>query len=72
MAALHSPMTQLETAGKTLHHRWETTKSAWDDPVSRIFESDYLTLIEAQAQATLKEIWSFDIRGCGEGEKVVG
>ena len=56
MAALHSPMAQLETAGKTLHHRWETTKSAWDDPVSRIFESDYLTLIEAQAQATLKEM----------------
>jgi hypothetical protein len=56
MAALHSPMTQLETAGKTLHHRWETTKSSWDDSVSRTFESDYLTLIEAQAQATLKEM----------------
>jgi len=49
-------MTQLETTVKTLHHRWETTKSAWDDPVSRAFESDYLTLIEAQAQATLKEM----------------
>jgi len=56
MVALHSPMTQLETTVKTLHHRWETTKSAWDDPVSRAFESDYLTLIEAQAQATLKEM----------------
>lgn len=56
MAVLHSPITQLETAGKTLHHRWETTKSGWDDPVSRAFESDYLTLIEAQVQATLKEM----------------
>jgi hypothetical protein len=56
MAALQSPMTQLETASKTLHHRWETTRSAWDDPVSRIFESDYLALIEAQAQATIKEL----------------
>lgn len=56
MAALHSPMTQLETAGKTLHHRWETTRSGWDDSVSRAFESDYLALIEAEAQATLKEM----------------
>jgi hypothetical protein len=56
MAALHSPLTQLETASKTLHHRWETTKPVWNDPVSRTFESDYLTLIEAQAQATLKEM----------------
>jgi hypothetical protein len=56
MTALHLPLTQLETAGKTLHRRWETTKSAWDDHVSHTFESDYLTVIEAQAQATLKEM----------------
>ena len=56
MAALHSPLRQLETASKTLHHRWETTKEAWDDHVSHTFESDYLSLIEAQAQATIKEL----------------
>src|SRR6266567_3255174 len=56
MTALHSPLTQLETAGKTLNHRWETTKTAWDDRVSHTFESDYLSIIEAQAQATLKEM----------------
>jgi hypothetical protein len=56
MAALHSPMTQLETTGKTLHRHWETTRSAWDDSVSHTFESDYLALIEAELQATLKEM----------------
>jgi hypothetical protein len=56
MAALHSPLNQLETAGKTLHHRWEATRAIWNDSVSQTFESDYLTLIEAQAQATLKEM----------------
>jgi hypothetical protein len=49
-------MNQLETASKTLRHRWETTRSAWDDSVSHTFEKDYLALIEAQAQATLKEL----------------
>jgi hypothetical protein len=56
MAALQSPMTQLETAGKTLHHHWETTRSTWDDSVSRSFEKNFLSLIEAKAQATLKEL----------------
>ena len=56
MASLQSPMAQLESAGKTLQHRWETTRSAWDDSVSRSFEKDYLSRIEAEAQATLKEL----------------
>ena len=56
MAALNSSTSQLDTAGRTLHQRWEQTKTRWNDPVSRSFESDYLTPIEAEAQATLKEM----------------
>jgi hypothetical protein len=56
MAALHSPLNQLETAGKTLHHRWEATKAVWNDSVSETLERQHLTFIEEQAQATFKEM----------------
>lgn len=59
MATLHSPLDQLETAGKTLHHRWEATRAIWNDSVSQTFESKYLALIEAQAQETRKEMQKF-------------
>ena len=56
MAALNRSLNELEDTGKRLHQRWEQTKTSWNDPVSRTFESDYLTPIEAEMQTTLKEM----------------
>ena len=56
MAGLHSSIEQLVMAGKNLRQRWDVTKPLWNDQVRQSFEKDYWVPLQAQTQATLKEM----------------
>lgn len=56
MGALNHALSDLESAERALHQRWEHAKSLWNDPVSRGFETDYFIPIQSQMQATFKEM----------------
>ncbi len=50
------PIEQLVMAGKNLHQCWDATKPLWNDQVRQSFEKDYWVPLQAQTQATLKEM----------------
>jgi hypothetical protein len=54
--ALGTGSTKLTQALKTLRARWEETQTRWKDPVSRAFDKDQFTPLEAQVVATLRAI----------------
>lgn len=47
---------KLNKAWKKLRMRWEATKPAWHDSVSREFEEKYLAPLEPQIDATLQRM----------------
>jgi hypothetical protein len=46
----------MDSALKTLRQNWESTRAVWNDPVSWNFEKEYWVPLEAQIQATQREM----------------
>ena len=46
----------LEASLKKLQQRWQQTRTAWDDPVSREFEHTFLAPLAEQMQRTQREL----------------
>jgi hypothetical protein len=46
----------LNFAAKTLFQRWGDMQAAWDDPVSRGFDKEFLEPLEPQVSTVLKAI----------------
>jgi hypothetical protein len=46
----------LYEAWQKLHQKWEQTKAAWDDPVSREFEHNFLIPLAEQEERTQREL----------------
>lgn len=46
----------LGEAWQKLRQRWEQTKAAWNDPVSREFEKNVIVPLGAQEDRTLREL----------------
>jgi len=56
MANLNAAIFQLDSAMKTLRQQWEATSAVWNDPVSRNFQQNHWAPLEAQVQATGREM----------------
>jgi hypothetical protein len=46
----------LENVWKKLCQRWESTKTAWNDPVSRDFDKKLFVPLSEQMHKTLREL----------------
>ncbi len=46
----------LEVAWRTLMQRWQQTKTAWNDPVSRTFEERVMRPLAGQEERTQREL----------------
>ena len=56
MTNLNTTHAQLSEFTQRIRQRWAETQSMWSDPVQQYFEKDYWLPLEAQAQATLREM----------------
>lgn len=56
MSGAYAGGEQLNVAWRTLCSCWEETKAVWDDRVRRDFEKEYWTGLEAEVQATQREL----------------
>jgi hypothetical protein len=56
MANLSSAIALLDVTHKALFCRWENTQATWNDLVRWDFEKQYWTPLEAQIQATQREL----------------
>jgi len=56
MVNLSTAIAQLDSGWKTLRQRWEDTTAVWNDPVRWSFEKEHWTPLDAQAQATQREM----------------
>jgi hypothetical protein len=54
--SLTSSSVELANASRVVRTRWEDTRLAWNDPVSRDFESRHLAPLLAQTEAALQAI----------------
>ncbi len=56
MALLRPHIEQFNEAQHKLKHRWETTKTVWNDPVSREFEKNVIVPLGQQIRNTQQEL----------------
>lgn len=54
--ALAAGTGKLHHSFKVLLAQWEDVKARWDDPVSRVFEEQYLVALEKQLAVALRDI----------------
>lgn len=54
--ALAAGTGKLHHALKVLLAQWEDVKGRWDDPVSRVFEEQYLVTLEKQITVALRDM----------------
>jgi hypothetical protein len=56
MSNLNSTAAELQEAWRRLCQRWTDTAAVWNDPVRWDFEKQYWQPLEAQTQATQREM----------------
>ncbi|GAK60501.1 hypothetical protein U27_00398 [Candidatus Vecturithrix granuli] len=56
MVLLRPYIEQFNEAQQKLKHRWETTKTLWNDPVSREFEKNVMVPLGEQIRNTQREL----------------
>ena len=56
MTLLRPHIEQFNETQQKLKHRWEATKTVWNDPVSREFEKNVMIPLGEQIQNTQREV----------------
>ena len=70
---VHEARGSLAKSLKELNHRWAETKAAWDDPVSRRLEEEFLVPMEHDMRNAVAAMDRVGVllqvirRECGEG-----